>query len=85
MKVIEYIGKILPDGHLSIPEEVKKELESYSFDTVRVTIAVDSINKRKGWEIFKQMGRNAEHGKLPNAAEDHDKYLYGKEKWEKFS
>ena len=85
MKVIEYIGKILPDGHLSIPEEIRKELELYESDDVRVAITVDSRNEKRGWEIFKQMGRNAEHGKLPNAAEDHDKYLYGKAKWKRYS
>jgi hypothetical protein len=78
MKVIEYIGKILPDGHLSIPEEIRKELELYKSGDVRVTITVDPIDEKRGWEIFRQMGRNAESGTLPSASVDHDKYLYGK-------
>jgi hypothetical protein len=77
MKVIEYIGKILPDGYLSIPDEIRKELELYKSGDVRVTVPID---EKRGWEIFRQMGRNAESGTLPNAAEDHDKYLYGKSK-----
>jgi len=30
------------------------------------------------WRILKHMGRDAAPGRLPNAAEEHDRYLYGK-------
>jgi hypothetical protein len=32
----------------------------------------------RGWEAFRDMGRRAQPGKLPNASTDHDRYLYGK-------
>ncbi len=34
----------------------------------------------RGWETFRDMGRKAKPGKLPNASVDHDRYLYGKGK-----
>lgn len=79
-KTIKYIGEILPDGHLSIPDEVKKELDQFETNDLKITITVLSSNLKRGWEIFRQMGRNAESGTLPNASIDHDKYLYGKTK-----
>jgi len=36
-KTIEYIGGILPDGHLSIPDYVKEELAQYEFNNLSVT------------------------------------------------
>jgi hypothetical protein len=79
-KIIEYIGEILPDGHLSIPDEVRKELDQYETDDLKITITILPSDEKRGWEIFRQMGRNAESGTLPNASVDHDKYLYGKSK-----
>lgn len=32
----------------------------------------------KGWEVFRSLGRDAQPGQLPNAAVEHDRYLYGK-------
>jgi hypothetical protein len=34
----------------------------------------------KGWEIFRSLGYDAQSGRLPNAAVEHDRYLYGKER-----
>ena len=34
----------------------------------------------KGWEVFRSLGRDAQPGRLPNAAIEHDRYLYGKER-----
>ncbi len=83
MKVIEYIGEVLPDGHLSLPDEIQKELELSPHSSVRVTIAVEEprkIDEKKGWEAFRRMGENAVAGKLSNASVNHDRYLYGKKK-----
>jgi len=80
MKVIEYIGKILPDGHLSIPEEIRKELELYKSGDVRVTLAVDSIDMQKGCEALMQLMENAGSSGLSDVSEKHDEYLYGKPK-----
>jgi len=33
----------------------------------------------KGWDIFRSLGRDAQPGQLPNAAAEHDRYLYGKD------
>ena len=77
-KVIEYIGEILPDGHLSIPDEVKDELELHKSNSLKITLTFLSSDEKRGWEIFRQMGKYAESGTLQNASEDHDKYLYGK-------
>lgn len=30
------------------------------------------------WDLFRSLGQDAEPGLLPNAAEEHDRYLYGK-------
>ena len=32
----------------------------------------------RGWDIFRGLGREAQPGRLPNAAVEHDRYLYGK-------
>jgi hypothetical protein len=32
------------------------------------------------WEVLRSLGRDAQPGQLPNAAEEHDRYLYGKER-----
>jgi hypothetical protein len=34
----------------------------------------------KGWEVFRTLGRDAQPGRLSNAAVEHDRYLYGKER-----
>jgi hypothetical protein len=31
-----------------------------------------------GWEIFRALGDDAQPGRLPDAARDHDRYLYRK-------
>ena len=31
-----------------------------------------------GWDVFRSLGRDAQPGQLPNAAVEHDRYLYGK-------
>lgn len=33
----------------------------------------------EGWEILKNLGKNAVEGKLENPSVNHDKYLYGVE------
>jgi hypothetical protein len=33
----------------------------------------------KGWEVFRSLGDDAQPGNLENAAEEHDRYLYGKD------
>jgi len=78
-KTIEYIGEILPDGHLSLPDYVKEELAQYEFNNLSVTITViTKSDEQRGWEVFRQMGRNAGSSGLSDVSENHDKYLYRK-------
>ena len=81
MKVVEYIGEVLPDGHLSLPDEIQKELGLSPHSSVRITITIEdshALDERKGWEVFRNLGRNAMDGKLTDASTKHDQYLYGK-------
>ncbi len=83
MKEVKYIGEVLPDGHLSLPDEVQKELGLVPHSNVEVTITVEdsyALDEQKGWEAFKRLGQNAVAGKLSDAATKHDHYLYRKKK-----
>jgi len=82
-RTIEYTGEILPDGHISLPDEVIEKLDLISHHKVKVTITLDlphTPDEEKGWDIFRLLGRDAPGGKLTNASVNHDKYIYGKEK-----
>jgi hypothetical protein len=46
MKAYEYYGEILPDGHLSIPENLRDKLKPDS--KVRVTLLLD--DDEKAWD-----------------------------------
>jgi hypothetical protein len=46
MKAYEYEGKILPDGHLSIPEDLKGKLKSDS--KIRVMLLLD--DEEAAWD-----------------------------------
>ncbi|MEK7441245.1 MAG: hypothetical protein AABZ78_10645 [Chloroflexota bacterium] len=45
---------------------------------VTAHIPAPAIASEKGWKVFRSLGNNARKGKLPNAAMEHDRYLYGK-------
>ena len=81
MKVIEYIAEVLPDGSLALPDNIRKELGSQT--QVKVTLAVkvpSTIDTQKGWQIFKDLGKDAVAGGLSNTSKKHDEYLYGTRK-----
>lgn len=46
MKAYEYYGEILPDGHLSLPEDLKKKLKTDS--KIRVMLLLDE--DEKAWD-----------------------------------
>ncbi len=46
MKTYEYEGKVLPDGHLSIPEDLKGKLKSDS--KIKVMLLVD--DEEAAWD-----------------------------------
>lgn len=80
-RVIEYVGEMLPDGHLSIPEEVRQTLTSVAYTQLQVTIRllqpeVEQI--QAAWAALRQLGQDATPGRLSDAAISHDRYLYGK-------
>ena len=43
MKAYEYYGEILPDGHLSLPEDLKEKLKTDS--KIRVMLLLDEDDK----------------------------------------
>lgn len=48
---------------------------------IRIVAAPTKIesksSSKRGWEVFRSLGKKASVGKLPNAGVEHDKYLYG--------
>ncbi len=46
---VEYLADLLPDGHLSIPEKIRKKLERVSKKKVRVCIDLETekVTKRR--------------------------------------
>ncbi len=40
--------------------------------------AEEKQTSEKGWDVFRSLGRDALPGRLPDAAAEHDRYLYGK-------
>ena len=81
MKQAEYIGEVMKDGHLSLPESVREQLDLEPLTLVRVTIAVPETERadaREAWKLFQQMGQDAVPGRLTDTSTDHDSYLYGK-------
>lgn len=41
--------------------------------------STDPAESAHGWDLFRTLGDDAEPGHLKNAAEEHDRYLYGKD------
>jgi hypothetical protein len=81
MKQAEYVGEVLEDGHLSLPETVRKELDLQPSALVQVVLSVPEKEReevKKAWDLFRQMGQDAAPGRLSNAAAEHDRYLYGR-------
>ena len=82
MRHAEYVGEVLGDGHLSLPESVRKQLDLHPSELVQVVISVpepDREDVQEAWELFRRMGQNAGAGRLANASSDHDRYLYGRD------
>ena len=80
--VIAYISEVLPDGHLSVPEDVRQTLASTPHTHVQVTIRLlqsEAEQLEAAWTAFRQLGQDAAPGRLRDASVNHDRYLYGKE------
>ena len=52
MDAIRYIAKVLPDGHLSLPEEIKEQLEC------KMKLAIIEDKKKKLKEKLKGLNEN---------------------------
>ena len=81
VKQEEYIGEVLSDGHLSLPDVVRQRLSLVPSSIVKVVITLENMEKESvtnAWNLFRSMGRSATTGKLTNSAEEHDRYLYEK-------
>ena len=46
-KCMEYVAELLPDGHLSLPEEIKKRLRRASAKSFKVSINVEAKKRSK--------------------------------------
>ena len=82
MEQIEYIGKIMEDGHIYLPETVRRQLKLEPDSCVHVILSVketESLSTEQGWSVFKAMGKEGQAGCLQDAAENHDLYLYEKQ------
>ncbi len=83
MRHAEYTGEVLEDGHLSLPEAVRKQLNLQPAELVQVVISVPENRKtaaEDAWNLFRAMGQNAVSGRLKNASTEHDRYLYSSER-----
>lgn len=45
VKAVEYFANILPDGHLSIPEEIRKKLKHTTKKRVKVSIEIEAVQE----------------------------------------
>jgi hypothetical protein len=80
-KILEYIGEVLPDGQVSIPEEIRQTLAASPHAQIQITIKLlqsDEEQQQEAWEVFRRMGQDAQSGCLQDASIHHDRYLYGK-------
>jgi hypothetical protein len=82
-KLIKYIGEVLPDGHLSVPEEVHQTLASMPHTRFQITIRLlqpETAEVQAAWTALRQTGQDATPGRLSDASVHHDRYLYGKDR-----
>jgi hypothetical protein len=65
MKVINYTAKVLPDGHLSLPEDIKKEMGLIVNSTVKITLE----KKNRKDEAIRAFGVWSERTDIKNGTE----------------
>lgn len=65
MKAIKYIAKVLPDGHLSLPEEIKEKMKLSANSKVKVILEIES-QREKAIESF---GAWSERSDIKNGVE----------------
>ena len=80
---IECIAEVLPDGQVSIPEAVRRQLAATAphaqlYLTIKV-IAPTPQAEQGAWDALLHMGQEASSGRLSEASTKHDQYLYRQE------
>ena len=81
MKQAEYVGEVTNEGHLSLPENIRKQLDLKPSALVQIMISVpdsEQKNVQQAWDTFRQMGKDAIEGQLSDTSINHDQYLYGR-------
>lgn len=73
MKAVEYIAKVLPDGHLSLPEKIKEEMGLMADSRVRVVLERE-VHREKAMEAF---GTWSERSDIKNGVEYVEKIRAG--------
>ena len=64
-RVIEYVGEMLPDGHLSVPDEVRQTLTAVAYTQLQVTIRLlqpEEEQIQAAWTAWRQLGQDATPG-----------------------
>lgn len=77
-RMIECQAAVSPDGRLVLPDEVARELRGEQQVSVSITVESEkgTPDLDDGWEVLLEMLGTAGQGRLRNASEDHDRYLY---------
>jgi bifunctional DNA-binding transcriptional regulator/antitoxin component of YhaV-PrlF toxin-antitoxin module len=81
MAFVSYVGKLLKDGHLSLPKKAREELKLEAGQEVDIIVHTRNDAQQLPDEAYAPLRKLiglAKTGKL-DASVHHDKYLYGKE------
>lgn len=81
MATVTYVGKVLSDGHLSLPESMREELGLEPGQEVYISLWTreESPSLQEGaYAPLRKLIGLGKTGK-PDAAAHHDYYLYGKQ------
>jgi bifunctional DNA-binding transcriptional regulator/antitoxin component of YhaV-PrlF toxin-antitoxin module len=80
MARVKYVGKVLKDGHLSLPQAAREALQLAAGQEVEVLLRTGDNDQRLSDEAYTPLRKLiglAKTGKR-DASVQHDTYLYGK-------
>ena len=80
MAFVSYVGKVLKDGHLSLPKKAREELNAEAGQEVEVMVRIRGDTQGLSDEAYAPLRKLiglAKTGKR-DASVQHDIYLYGK-------
>ncbi|PIX45650.1 MAG: hypothetical protein COZ06_12650 [Armatimonadetes bacterium CG_4_10_14_3_um_filter_66_18] len=78
MASVAYVGEVLTDGHLSMPETALRQLSLQRGQKVEVVVRPcedDEPLPPEAYEPLRELIGMAKHGR-PDGSVNHDKYLY---------